>query len=584
MSNPNKLIVLYISFSFIFLSSATIWAQDKDNLGTEVVNVVKPYTPEIGDAFKVKATPQLNDSVNTAKKKVTYGIFSVPVASTFTPAKGKAANVERAKPIKLYDNYVTLAFGTYTSALAEFYSNFQINRNENFGIYLNHNSSQGGIDDIALDDKFYNTDLNLNYSSRDRDLNWRADLDLSHQLYNWYGVDEATASSEDVLNRIDPQHIFYGARVGGSLELKDSFFEGGKASLSYFGDSFESNEIRAIVAPNITFPITDEKITLGLKLDYVNGGFDRNYDNSQDISYSHLNVSANPSLQILRDDLTLRLGISAAMNLDTENSETNFFVYPRVTASYRLVDEYFIAYAGLEGELKQNSYEDFVDDNPFVSPTLFIQPTDQQYDGYVGVKGKVSNSISYNLRGSYLSENNKALFKNNPRFDDSNGSLGNEGYQYGNSFNIVYDDLRTISFFGELNFDVNANFKMRINGEYFSYNSDNLEEAWNLPDFKASLFADYQISEEWFAGANIFLVGERKDEMNVTGPNTVEFPTTITLDSYFDANAHLGYRFNDQLSAFGRVNNILSDSYDKWLNFPVQGIQVMAGATYKFDF
>tara|TARA_R110002020_G_scaffold468158_2_gene692227 strand:+ start:143 stop:1897 length:1755 start_codon:yes stop_codon:yes gene_type:complete len=584
MSHPNKLRVLYISFSFIFLSSATIWAQDKDNLGTEVVNVVKPYTPEIGDAFKVKATPQLNDSVNTAKKKVTYGIFSVPVASTFTPAKGKAATVERAKPIKLYDNYVTLGFGSYTSALAEFYSNFQISRNENFGIYLNHNSSQGGIENIALDDKFYDTDLNLNYSSRDRDLNWRADLDLNHQLYNWYGVDEVTASSEDVLNRIDPQHSFYGARVGGSLELQDSFFEGGKASLSYFGDSFESNEIRAIIAPNITFPITDEKITLGLKLDYVNGGFDRNYDNSQDISYSHLNVSANPSLQILRDDLTLRLGISAAMNLDTENSETNFFVYPRVTASYRLVDEYFIAYAGLEGELKQNSYEDFVEDNPFVSPTLLIQPTDQQYDGYVGVKGKVSNSISYNLRGSYLSENNKTLFKNNSRFDDSNGSLGNEGYQYGNSFNIVYDDLRTLSLFGELNFDVNSNFKMRINGEYFSYNSDVLEEAWNLPDFKASLFADYQISEEWFAGANLFLVGERKDQMNVTGPNIVEFPTTITLDSYFDANAHLGYRINDQLSAFGRVNNILSDSYNKWLNFPVQGIQVMAGATYKFDF
>ena len=118
-------------------------AQDKGNLGTEVVNVVKPYTPEIGDAFKVKATPALNDSLNTAKKKVTYGIFSVPVASTFTPAKGKAAQVEKAKPVKLYDNYARLGFGTYTTALAEFYSNFEIDRDSNFGIYLNHNSSQG---------------------------------------------------------------------------------------------------------------------------------------------------------------------------------------------------------------------------------------------------------------------------------------------------------------------------------------------------------------------------------------------------------------------------------------------------------
>ena len=50
--------------------------EDKQDLGTEVVNVVKPYTPTISDAFKVNATPKLNDSVNTTKKKVTYSLLS----------------------------------------------------------------------------------------------------------------------------------------------------------------------------------------------------------------------------------------------------------------------------------------------------------------------------------------------------------------------------------------------------------------------------------------------------------------------------------------------------------------------------
>ena len=584
MSNPNRSKVLLSSILFVFIFAFQANAQDEDNLGTEVVNVVKPYTPEIGDAFKVKATPQLNDSVNTAKKKVTYGIFSVPVASTFTPAKGKAATVEQAKRVKLYDNYVTLGFGTYTSALAEFYSNFEVSRSDNFGIYLNHNSSQGGIEDIALDDKFYDTNLNLNYSSRNRGINWRTDLDLSHQLYNWYGVDDFTAASPETLTNIDPQHSFYGAKVGGSLELYDSFFKGGKAQIGYFGDSNSSSEIRAIVAPTFNFPITDEDITLGLKLDYVNGSFDRNYDNTQDISYSQLNISASPSLQILRDDLTLRLGVTAAVNLDTENSTTNFYLYPKVTASYRVVDEYFIAYAGVEGELQQNSYQDFVNENPFVSPTLLIQSTDKPYEGYVGMKGKIVNTVGYNLRANYASENNKALFKNNPRYNDGAGSLGNEDYQFGNSFDVVYDDVKTFSVFGELNLDVNSNLKMRINGEFFSYNSSNEAEAWNLPSYKASLFADYQISEQWFAGANLFLVGERNDETYVTGPTTQFFATPVTLESYFDANAHVGYRINDQLSAFARVNNILDNGYDKWVNYPVQGLQVMAGATYKFDF
>jgi len=61
-------------------------------------------------------------------------------------------------------------------------------------------------------------------------------------------------------------------------------------------------------------------------------------------------------------------------------------------------------------------------------------------------------------------------------------------------------------------------------------------------------------------------------------------PVNVTLDSYFDANAHLGYKINDQLSVFGKVNNIANQGYERWLNFPVQSIQVLAGATYQFDF
>src|SRR5690606_40432187 len=106
--------ILLFSFATILLFQFSMFSQEKE-LDPEVVNIVKPYTPTISDAFKVKETPSLNDSISTTKKEVKYSIFSVPVASTFTPAKGKATTVEKAKPIKLYDNYATLGFGNYTS-------------------------------------------------------------------------------------------------------------------------------------------------------------------------------------------------------------------------------------------------------------------------------------------------------------------------------------------------------------------------------------------------------------------------------------------------------------------------------------
>ena len=58
----------------------------------------------------------------------------------------------------------------------------------------------------------------------------------------------------------------------------------------------------------------------------------------------------------------------------------------------------------------------------------------------------------------------------------------------------------------------------------------------------------------------------------------------FTLDGYFDANAHIGHRLNDQLSIFLKVANIANNNYQRWANYPVQGFQVLGGATYKFDF
>ena len=185
----SKLNIKYLILTIAILASSGLIAQedDKETIGSETVVVVKPYTPSVSDAFKVKQTPQLLDSITLQKKRITYKIFSVPVASTFTPTKGTAARVEKARPIQAFDSYATLGVGNYTSAFAEFYTNFEINRGENFGINFKHNSAQGGIDDVLLDDNYYDTNLGLDYSFRDRDLSYTIGLDALHKQYNWYG-------------------------------------------------------------------------------------------------------------------------------------------------------------------------------------------------------------------------------------------------------------------------------------------------------------------------------------------------------------------------------------------------------------
>ncbi len=569
-------IALIISINQIFSQE-----RESDTIKTGVVNVVKPYSPTISDAFKVKETPTLNNEEALTKKEVKYNIFSFPVASTFTPAKGKAADVDKAEKEKLFDNYATVGVGTYTTILGELYLNHALNSTESVGGYINHHSSQGGIEGLLLDDSFSDSKININYKNNLNTYSWNVDAGYQYQKFNWYGIDQSVYDQTDA-NTINPKHAFNTAHFGTEINFDSAIINNGSFLFRRFSDDQGSGENRLLVKSDFNFGIGDHELTADIKIDYLNGNFDRNYLTTDELNYGNFQLGFAPSYQIKQDNLTINFGASFFYFNDAEANNNKFYIYPKINASYRLVDEILIAYGGIGGDLIQNSYYSFAQENPYVSPTLFIAPTNQQYNGFIGLKGKLSNSISYNLRGSYYNEKDKALYKNNLAYIDP---IDDEDYFYGNSFGVIYDDVTTLNLFGELNVDVNRNFTLGIKAEYFTYEVDMEEEAWNLPDFKGSLFMDYQIDKHWFMGANLFYVGERKDQHTYTGVDFFADPTvTVILDSYFDANAHLGYKINDQFSVYAKANNIANQDYQRYLNFPVQGIQFLAGATYKFDF
>ncbi len=563
----------------IVLSVTTGFSQDrrKDTINTGVIDVVKPYTPSISDAFKVKEIPSLNDETTATKKEIKYNIFSFPVASTFTPSKGKAAVVEKRKPVKLYDNYATLGVGSYTTILGEVYLNHAISRTESVGGYVSHHSSKGGIGGLSFDDNFSNSKINVNYSSRLRDLAWNVEGGFQHQKYNWYGVPQSFVV-QAVANNINVDHTFFSAHFGGDITFEDTYINSGSFFFRRFGDNQGSGENRFIAKAKVDVPINGEEISTDIKIDYIGGTFKRNYVTNDELKYGNFQIGITPTYQLKQDDLTVNLGFSAYYLRDSEASKNKVYIYPNVTATYRLVNDVLIAYGGIEGDLIQNSYHGFASENSFVSPTLQVMPTDQQYNAYIGLKGKLSSNMSYNINGHYVADRDKALFRNNEI------TLSPQSYAYGNSFGVVYDNVNTFGVAGEINVDVNRNFKLGIKAEYFKYTTKTQAEAWNLPDVKGSLFLDYQIDEHWFAGANLFYTGERKDQYflnNILFPAT---PSTVVLDSFFDANAHLGYHVTDQISVFAKANNIANNAYQRWQNFPVQSIQFLAGATFKFDF
>ena len=569
----NKIAVVLVVFLFQFS-----FAQKKEQIGTETVNVVKPYTPKISDAFKVKEIPELNEEANAKKETIKYTIFSFPVASTFTPSKGKAEGVEKEKPTQLFKNYATFGVGNYGTFIGELFVNHDLNNTDYVGGMFRHHSSEGGIKNVALENRFFDTSLDLMYGSNQKDVSYNVDLGYQNQIYNWYGLPANFDST--LINGINPQQTYGTISLGGNVTLNESILN--KASLKYnhFSDASGSSENRFYAKPTVEFDVMDSAVKTNIIVDYVGGSFKNNYlnTNTTRVKYGFTNFGIIPSFVMQEDDWTLNIGAGLFYSLDTENSNNKFLVYPQINASYKVVGDLMIFYAGAEGNLEQNSYMNFVNDNPFLSPTLNIAPTDKQYDIFAGLKGKLANNVSYNLRASYVNERNKALFRSN----DYNENIENRDYAFGNSFQVVYDDMKTLRFYGELKADFSKAVSFGINGTFSSYTNDFQQEAWNLPTIKINSNLDFNITKKWFAGANVFYVGERKDFQINTDFAANAAP--VTLKSYFDVNANVGYKYSDRLTAFARANNITNNAYQKWLNYPVQGFQLVLGANYKFDF
>lgn len=582
------IIILLITFQISF-------AQKKDeNIGTEVVNVVKPYSPTVSDAFKVKEIPSLDDNETNKKEEIKYQIFSFPVASTFTPSKGKAAGVDKAKQEKLYPNYATLGFGNYGTINGELFVTHELDKYSYVGGMVRHQSSQGGIKGAILNDKFMENSINAMYGYGRKNINLKLDLGFKNEAYSWYGLPLENPNFFNVqMDTINPKHNYTTIKLGSELAISDSFFEKANVNFIAFSDNYGSKENRFIIKPAFNFDFGDTSVKAKFNVDYLNSSFDTSYLTeypvpgvSTNIEKSNLIFSANPSFQILKDDLSVELGAEVTYFSRMKNvfagikseSDNDFFIYPKIKASYKVVGDIMIAFAGAEGGLKQNSYADFVNENKFLSPTLFIEPTDNQYDIYAGLKGKLASTLAYNLRASYKSSKMQPMFKSNPYL-----SAPSENYSYGNSFDVVYDNIKTISFFGELKADVNKNITLGLNAEVNDYSTDFEQEAWNMPTIKATFTTDFSIGKKWYAGTQLYYVGERKDVF--TNYQMFAFEDSVqTLDSYFDINAHIGYKYNDRLTAFIKGNNLANQSYNRWLNYPVQGAQVIIGASYKFDF
>ncbi|MDP3432428.1 MAG: hypothetical protein Q8T04_05620, partial [Bacteroidota bacterium] len=150
-----------------------------------------------------------------------------------------------------------------------------------------------------------------------------------------------------------------------------------------------------------------------------------------------------------------------------------------------------------------------------------------------------------------------------------------------NTFDWVYDDLKVLKLSAEVMHSVSENFSLRLLGNYYSYELETIEKAWQMPDFDVTFSGIYKPTEQLKFTADIFVVGKRT--ALVSEPlSSLASSKTVEMDPIIDLNAGVEYQFNNSLNFFVRLNNFGFQKYEQWLGYTNKSFNWMAGISYTF--
>ncbi len=551
--------------------------------GNDPVEVVAEGDRSIEKAYRITERPKIKDTT-IPSRTVEY-----PLLSLYYPTQTKIDKIQPAsiktkeKLSKLYPAYIKLGIGSKVMPLGELYYNSTRSRKYIYGIHAQHLSSFGPVKDY-LNSNFDRTRTTLYGGIIERKYKLRGEVHYNNQGFHYYGLPATTQIKRDSIYQ---RYNDVGTDLRFDSHQKDSAKLNYSIGLSYNNflskkpDSLEKWRARE----NFVGLITDWKYKQGketyqLGLDVLYNGYrygiaDSLLSNNIDsgLVLNNTIVSLNPEIITQFEDHRFKAKIGVDMVLDA-HQKTHFYVFPKAEVKYSLFNDVFIPYAGIRGGVNQGTFKRMTRENEFILPNIVLKNERTSYDLYGGFKGTLSNTIGFNLGFSMANLKDKAFF------------VQDTTYSQGNKFNIIYDTVNRTIIEGSIFYQQGEKIKIDGITRFYSYSLFNNSYAWNLPQLEFILRGHYNLFDKFIFNLDAKLEQGRKTlviDPNDTEDIFVENGQRIKkLGFIADFNLGIEYRYTKRISAFLQLNNLASQSYQRWYNYPVQAFQVLGGVTFRF--
>ena len=561
---------IYITLLCLVATSLSIKAQVTDttkNKATAVIQdieVVRPYKPILAEAVKLRRSPDLND-VKTYKAKFNYNLTERKLELNSDINKLQAQQVAEERKAELVNNYVKGAIGSARTVLAEGYANIGADPALQAGAFFQHLGQSGKLNKQRADNQRLSVFGRTigDYATLSGRVNFER-----NGLY-FYGIDpENPALNPDPERQVFKFFEAEGEVVNKFTDDPDEFSYAAKINGYAWSDKFDAKESSVVLNGYLNKRISSFNLGLASSVEF--GG---TRDELTDINNNIFKL--NPYIKLQTNGVTINAGINFVQEFGSEDMSSSR-IFPAITADFTMIPDYLQIFGELKGDVNRSSLKEFTDENPFLNRNIFIKNSVEKLSISGGIKGTGGPGFGYKARVYFKSIEDMPLFVNS--------------FNEFNKFDVIYDYGKTklTGLEGEISVQVSDALKWTGKVNIEDYKPAAETQSWFKPQMRLNSNLRLRFSESVSLDASVAIQGDSKAKIYTAAPaNPYLLPDpanerVVSVKGFVDLGAGATYKINNKFSAFARVNNLLNNSYSRYLYYEAIGLNIFGGVSYSF--
>ncbi len=529
---------------FSFAASA-----QKDSAKKQTIDITSSYKPVLRNAVKINFSAA-HLSADTNKVIGPYNVPPQNLFYTYQPVSLKPLAIAQDSILGLgIRNFVKAGFGNYSTPYVSAGFSFGDGKISLLNVYADYISSKGSIKNQDYNEM--NIKAGGSYFTQTNEIYGRASVKSQDNYL--YGYDHALHN----YNKADLLQRYQTLSLSGGIRNKTTNGTGinydPHVDINLFSNQDKVSESSLALTVPVEKTFADAfTIKVAAKAD-ITSYTSKNL--SPNVKFTNNIYSIAPELVYAKPLFSIHAGVTPTWDNNTLS------VLPNIYGEVKLQDKVFLVQAGIVGRFIKNNYQYLTTINPYLQ-TLAFQQNTKETEIYGGIKATLGSHFNFSAKASWLTYRNLPLFVN----DTADGKTF-----------YIRNDRRVNNFrlHGDLSFIKQDKFTITTGLTINGYNGmqDN-DKAWGtIPlELNASMrwwaFKQVLLKADYMAfGSSIFL---QKDGSNIKPGGGNDF------------SAGIEFAINKRFSAWFDINNIFNNKYQRWNNYPVYGLNILAGAIFKF--